>query len=193
MSQSFIEFVDGNIASHFTKLGPSSFRRRGRVSCQLLALPRRRRRGYYTCTMDPLSLTASIITVAGLAAKTGLAFHDLRTACKSLPGRLDALNNEVVDIELVLRQVAPVVEKRAADPDFKDQQANIRHLIRQAQTKLEELRTIVKKLTEVAASVKIPLFRVAAWRRDQPKLLALQEDIKTVKCSLNIMLGASNS
>lgn len=41
MSQSFIEFIDGNIASHFTKLGPSSFRRRGRVSCQLvlLALP----------------------------------------------------------------------------------------------------------------------------------------------------------
>ena len=61
--------------------------------------------------MDPLSVTAGIIAVAGLAAKSGLAFHNLRTACKSLSGRLHALSNEVVDIELVLRQVAPVVEK----------------------------------------------------------------------------------
>ena len=143
--------------------------------------------------MDPLSVTAGIIAVAGLAAKTGLAFHNLRSACKSLPGRLHALSNEVVDIELVLRQVAPVVEKRSADPNFKGQQVNLRHLLRQAEVKLNELRNIVEKLTEVATNTKIPLFRVAAWRRDQPKLLALQEDIKTVKCSLNVMLGASNS
>ncbi|KAL8860454.1 MAG: hypothetical protein Q9178_003113 [Gyalolechia marmorata] len=143
--------------------------------------------------MDPLSLTAGIIAVAGLAAKTGIAFNDLRTACKTLPGRLHALSNEVVDIELVLRQVALVVDKREKDPFFKQQQANIPHLLKQARTKLDELRAIVVKLTEVSANTKIALFRVTAWRRDQPKLLALQEDIKTVKCSLNIMLGASNS
>ncbi|KAL8921836.1 MAG: hypothetical protein Q9172_003827 [Xanthocarpia lactea] len=143
--------------------------------------------------MDPLSLTAGIIAVAGLAAKTGIAFNELRTACKTLPGRLHALSNEVVDIELVLRQVALVVDKREKDPFFEQQQANIPHLLKQARTKLDELRTIVVKLTEVSANTKIALFRVTAWRRDQPKLLALQEDIKTVKCSLNIMLGASNS
>ncbi|KAL9043664.1 MAG: hypothetical protein Q9214_003154 [Letrouitia sp. 1 TL-2023] len=143
--------------------------------------------------MDPLSLTASVIAVAGLAAKTGIAFNDLRTACKTLPGRLHALSNEVVDIELVLRQVAVVVDKREKDPLFKDQQANIPHLLKQARTKLDELRSIVDKLIEVSASIKIPLFRVAVWRKDKPKLLALQEDIKTVKCSLNVMLGASNS
>ena len=68
--------------------------------------------------MDPVSLTASIIAVAGLAAKTGRAFYDLRSACKSLPGRLHALSNEVVDLELVLHQVAALAEKRAQDPDF---------------------------------------------------------------------------
>ncbi|KAL8715008.1 MAG: hypothetical protein Q9220_000965 [cf. Caloplaca sp. 1 TL-2023] len=143
--------------------------------------------------MDPLSVTASVIAVAGLAAKTGLAFNDLRTACKTLPGRLHALSNEVVDIELVLRQVVQVIDKREKDPFFQGQQANIPHLLKQAYTKLDELNSIVNKLTQVSAKTKVPLFRVAAWRRDQPKLLALQEDIKTVKCSLNIMLGASNS
>lgn len=66
--------------------------------------------------MDPLSIGASVITVAALAAKTGSAFHHLRSACKTLPGRLHALSNEVTNIELVLRQVAAVVEKRAQDP-----------------------------------------------------------------------------
>ena len=143
--------------------------------------------------MDPFSLGASVITVAALAAKTGCAFHDLRSACKTLPGRLHALSNEVTDLELVLRQVAATVEKRAQDPILRDQQENIPHLLKQARTKLEELANIVHKLKEVSANTKIPLFKVAAWRRDQPRLLALQEDIKTIKCSLNVVLGASNS
>ena len=140
--------------------------------------------------MDPISLTASIIAVA---AKTGRAFYDLRSACKSLPWRLHALNNEVVDLELVLHQVAALAEKRAQDPDFVDQQYNIPRLLKQAQTKLDELRRIVEKLTRLPKRSRIPLFRVAAWRIEQPLLLALQEDLKTVKCSLNILLGASNS
>ena len=143
--------------------------------------------------MDPLSMTASLIAVATLAASTGRAFRELRALCKSLPGRLHALSNEVADIELVLYQVASVVEERAGDPILQDQQANIPQLLKQAQAKLDELRTIVQKLTEFCEHTKIPLFRAHAWRKDQPRLQALQEDIKTVKCSLNIMLGASNS
>ena len=143
--------------------------------------------------MEPLSLAASVIAVAGLAAKTGSAFHHLRQACKTLPGRLNALSNEVADIELVLRQVALVVEERVHDPIFRDQQTNIPHLLKQGRTKLDELAVIVQRLTEISADTRVPLFRVAAWRKDQPRLFVLQEDIKTVKCSLNIILGASNS
>ncbi|KAL8951442.1 MAG: hypothetical protein Q9222_002582 [Ikaeria aurantiellina] len=93
----------------------------------------------------------------------------------------------------VLRQVAQVVDQREKDPFFQGQQANIPHLLKQARTKLDDLNSIVNKLTHLSANTKIPLFRVAAWRKHQPQLLALQEEIKTVKCSLNIMLGASNS
>ncbi|KAI9843806.1 MAG: hypothetical protein M1837_006066 [Sclerophora amabilis] len=143
--------------------------------------------------MDPFSITASIITVATLAASTGRAFGDLRDLCKTLPGRLHALSNEVADIELVLHQVASVVEKRACNSILQDQHDNIPQLLKQGQAKLEELRTIIQKITEVCRRTKIPLLRVHSWRKDQPKLQALQEDIKIVKCSLNVMLGASNS
>lgn len=87
--------------------------------------------------MNPLSITASVITVASLAASTGRAFSDLRALSKTLPGRLHALSNEVTDIELILYQVASVLEKRASDPVLQDQQADIPQLLKQAQAKLD--------------------------------------------------------
>lgn len=143
--------------------------------------------------MDPLSITASIVTIVAAAASTGRAFEELRQLCKTLPGRLHALSNEVSDIELVLHQVASVVRKRKGDPALKEQEEHIQHLLDQAGSKLGELRTIVEDFTHIAKSTKIPFFQAYAWRKNQPRLQALQEDIKTVKCSLNIMLGASNS
>ena len=143
--------------------------------------------------MDPLSITASILAVAGAAATTGKAFSQLRLLCKTLPGRLHALSNEVADIELVLCQVAALVEDRRNDPIIKDQQTNISHLLERAQARLDELRAILQKLTDICEETKVSIFRIHAWRKDQPRLQLIQEDIKSVKCSLNIMLGASNS
>lgn len=110
-----------------------------------------------------------------------------------LPGRLHALSNEVSDIELVLCQVASVLERRNGYSALKDQETYIQHLLNQAGSRLTELRQIVETLTSIARTTKIPIFRAHARRKHQPRLQALQEDIKTVKCSLNIMLGASNS
>ena len=141
--------------------------------------------------MDPLSITASVIGIIATAASTGRAFEELRRLCKTLPGRLHALSNEVSDIELVLRQVASVVEKRTGDPAVKEQEQSIRHLLNQAGSKLHELSTIVETFTNLAKTTKV--FQAYAWRKNQPRLQMLQEDIKTIKCSLNIILGASNS
>jgi len=143
--------------------------------------------------MDPLSITASVITIVAAAASTGRAFEELRQLCKTLPGRLHALSNEVSDIELVLHQVASVVEKRTGNPALNERCEHVQHLLDQADAKLGELRTIVENFTQIAKTTKIPVFQAYAWRKHQPRLQALQEDIKTVKCSLNLMLGASNS
>ena len=143
--------------------------------------------------MDPLSISAGILGICAAAASTGRAFKELRELCNTLPGRLHALSNEVSDIELVLYQVASVVEKRTGDLALKEQEPHIQHLLDQAGSKLSELRTIVETLMDIVKKTKIPIFRAHAWRKNQPRLQALQEDIKTVKCSLNIMLGASNS
>jgi hypothetical protein len=110
---------------------------------------------------------------------------------------LHALNNEVTDIEVVCYQVAAVVEYRASSPLVGDHgphsHLHIRQLLEQATTKLTELRTLIDRIATASESAKVPLFAIHAWKKKQDHLLALQEDIRIVKCSLNIMLGASNS
>jgi hypothetical protein len=146
--------------------------------------------------MDPLSIITGALAVAQLAAATCDAFSTLRSICKTLPGRLHALNNEVVDIELVLNQVAKVVEDRASSPISEAGQANIPQLLKRADAKLNELKVFIERLIKTSdrTNAKLPpLFGAFAFQKQQGRLAELQEDIKTVKCSLNIMLGASNS
>lgn len=143
--------------------------------------------------MDPLSLTASVIAVASLAAQTCNTFAKLRGLHKAIPGRLHALNNEAVDLELVLYQVAAVVREREGLLSRNREQADIKHLLEQAKSKLDELRAIVNRLCDTCIDTKVTPFRGYRWHREQERLQGLQNGINSVKCSLNITLGASHS
>lgn len=142
--------------------------------------------------MDPLSIAASAITVAALATSTCQAFTELRALCKALPGRLHALSNEVTDINVVLLHVATVFKERGRSVDYQQQQT-ITHLLVRAEDKLDQLNQIVRTLITTCDRAKFAILQAHVWRKEQPKLRAIQEDIRTVKCSLNVTLGASNS
>ena len=140
--------------------------------------------------MEPLSVAASVIAVATVAAHIGKAFADLRRHCSELPGRLHALSNEVTDIEFVLHQVAAVLQERnsLSENDI----SSIPPLLGQAGGKLQELKDILGRLAETCTRRRV-LLRASVWRKWHPKLHALQADIRGIKCSLNVLLGASNS
>ncbi|OBT47665.1 hypothetical protein VE00_02263 [Pseudogymnoascus sp. WSF 3629] len=142
--------------------------------------------------MDPL---ASVVGVVKLAAHIARALDDLRTLCKQLPGRVHALSNEVSDIEVVLIQVAKVLQERACSPISTAETDNksILQLLVKAEIKLKELKLIVDGLSASSKQNNVIIFRAGLWRKEQPRLLALQEDIKAIKSSLNVVLGASNS
>ncbi|KGO77701.1 hypothetical protein PITC_010650 [Penicillium italicum] len=141
--------------------------------------------------MDPLSVSASAIAIATLAAQTCTALSDLRSLCQSLPGRLHAVNNEVADLDLVLFQVSLLLEDRASLPESKV--SVIPHLLGQADKQLGEIKELVCQLTVACRTSRIPIFRAHAWQKEQSRLQSLQENIRTVKANLNIILGASNS
>ena len=140
--------------------------------------------------MDPLSVTASIIAVGTVAGKICSAFTELRSLCRSLPGRLHALNNEVADLEIVLFELASLTERRTAVLD--SERMSLQHLVKQAEVKLLELQEIVGRLRTAYRDAAVP-FALGAFSKEKTRLQGLQEEIRSVKCDLNIMLGASNS
>ncbi|OAA79656.1 Glycerophosphoryl diester phosphodiesterase [Akanthomyces lecanii RCEF 1005] len=99
--------------------------------------------------MDRVSLTASAVGLVAFATRMCTAISSLRSLCKTLPGRIHAVSNEVADFEPVLLQLAGLLETSRQSPE--------------------------------------------TWRNEQARLKELQDDIRSVKSSLNIMLGASNS
>lgn len=141
--------------------------------------------------MDLLTITVSVVAVATLADQTSAALYRLRETCKALPGRLLAVLNEITDLEAVLREVAHVTSERSRH--LWDPSAYITHLLSRAFVKLTELKELVDKLETTCARAKIPLAKACAWQKAQSKLLYLQEDINTIKSSLNVLIGASNS
>lgn len=143
--------------------------------------------------MDPLSLAASVITVASLAASTCSAISRLRSLAKGLPGRLHAVGNEVADLELVLTEVATLLKERTNLLRSEQPLESIPHLLTQAEIKLKELNAILDRLTAASTNSKVPLLGASIWRKEHGRLQTLQEEIRSVKSNLNILLGASNS
>ncbi|WEW59842.1 hypothetical protein PRK78_005323 [Emydomyces testavorans] len=141
--------------------------------------------------MDPLSITASIAGITGLVLQISSSLSKLRSLCKSLPGRLHAVNNEVTDLEVVLYQVAMLVKERASLPQ--SQLSAIPYLLKQATIKLGELKSVVDRLLDTCDKTKFVITGAYAWRKEQDNLKSLQEDIRAIKCNLNVLLGASNS
>lgn len=140
--------------------------------------------------MDPVSVTASVIAIATVAAQVTTAFAELRKDSVELPGRLHALSNEVADIEFVLYQVAAVLQERNCLSD--DDKQSIPALLGQADAKLKQLKNILDRLAGLCTRRRV-LLRASVWRKWLPKLQELQADIRGIKCSLNVLLGASNS
>ena len=140
--------------------------------------------------MDPLSAAASVIGIATAAAQVSAAFAELRKDGAELPGRLYALSNEVADIEFVLHQVASVLRNRNSLTD--GDKNSIPVLLGQADVKLKDLKAILDRLADTCTRRQV-LLRASVWRKWLPKLQALQVDIRAIKCSLNVLLGASNS
>jgi hypothetical protein len=145
--------------------------------------------------MDPLSIIPGVIAVATTATKVSSALSDLRRLCKTLPNRLHALNNEISDIEVVLYQVAKVVEERSCSliAMTETDRDTIPQILKKAETKLTELKEIIDRISLATTRGSVALLRAGLWRKEQPKLEALQEDIKAIKSNLNVILGASNS
>lgn len=140
---------------------------------------------------DPLSLVASIIAVATVAAQISQAISNLRGLGK-VPDQLYALKNEVTDLEIVLRQIGDSIEQR--DVIQGTDSGSLREVLQRAKEKLAELAKVLGSIADACIGGKTKIVnRAVVWWKEKGHLQALQDDICTVKATLNLMLGASHS
>ncbi|WEW59246.1 hypothetical protein PRK78_004715 [Emydomyces testavorans] len=140
---------------------------------------------------DPLSPIASIIAIAVAASQICKAISRLR-AFGEVPGRVYSLRNEVTDLEVVLRQVAHALQQNSLAPDT--DQKSLRQILERTRGTLVDLAKALERVGNAFVGGKVKIItRSAIWFKEREPFQAFQDDIRAVKESLNIMLGASNS
>lgn len=137
--------------------------------------------------MDPLSITASTITVL---AALGTTFQLIRTY-RGAPGQLEALSNEISDITVMVTEVARVLEEYQDKLDLLDDKGSLLALalfnIREKASRLEVLfRSCVDPATSTSNGIRVSRI---SWLKVKSKVLSLQTDLRDGRLRLSIALA----
>ena len=142
--------------------------------------------------MDPLSLTVGIITILGAGGTLAKGLGKIR-ALKHAPGILLALNNEVADIEILVREIDEVIRQHQ-EFDQRPINASIcRALGNTRKTLLVVEKLIAYELTVInSVNGEVKLDR-KSWLRSENRIRQLQEQMRNNKVDLSTaLLGYSS-
>lgn len=140
---------------------------------------------------DPLSVAASVLALATAAAQISKAISRLRHFGE-VPGRVYALKNEVSDLEVVLRQVGHALEQKSLAPD--NDQGSLEQILARTKGHLADLAKALERVANACAGGKAKIIsKSAIWWKEKTLFQGFQENIRSVKGTLNLMLGAANS
>lgn len=139
--------------------------------------------------MDPLSVTASIITVLGAAQSIARAISKLNILIDT-PDELFALLNEVSDIQMVFSSAKDLIEtgKDGITPIHIE---SLTALSRRADSKLLEIESLIRcrfdplHRLDGAAEVKVPRWR---WLKERGRVLRLQQDLRSLRSTFAAIL-----
>ena len=132
--------------------------------------------------MDPLSITASTLTVLTALETTFSLIRSFRDA----PGQLEALSNEVTDITAIVTEIDQMLHnthENDGTPDGKE-----RYLVRalcNIQDKVQKLEILVQSCSRSGAT-KISR---TAWLRVKSKAQNLQVELRDGRLNLALALG----
>ncbi|KAL8896422.1 MAG: hypothetical protein Q9192_003102 [Flavoplaca navasiana] len=143
--------------------------------------------------MDPISVAASVLTVLGAAATAGRALDRLQSS-RQAPEHLVALVNEVSDLRVVLHNVRDAVQERAKTSQ---ECGNLGFVVQRATLKLSELNRLIygnllKTNNGCDALDDDDVIKASrrAFLRYSGKIKSLQAEIRDIKMSLMIAMGA---
>ncbi len=139
--------------------------------------------------MDPLSLTASIITVVGMGSAVGRGLKKILSA-KNLPDVILQLNNEVVDLEYVIQDVHELLQQQAQstfeDPGPPSSHKSLSCALERAKRTLLALESLIAyELTIVDSRNGETKIDWLSWLRAESKVKRLKEDVRTDRVRLS--------
>jgi hypothetical protein len=135
--------------------------------------------------MDPLSITASIITLMVTASAIAKTLKDLRGASS----KFQVIADELLDFQGLLRQASSIIEgNEVTIPE--DQLHELSRLLNRAKEKFNELNTIIQnRLVRSREGGKTKVSKVA-WAKYISQITALQVDMTSIKHSLGALLNS---
>ena len=109
-----------------------------------------------------------------------------------VPGRVYALKNDISDLEVVLRQVGHALEQHSLAPD-KDQ-GQLQRILSRTKSHLADLGEALERVANACTGSKVKIIsKSTIWWKEKARFHSFQEDIRSAKATLNLMLGAANS
>lgn len=140
---------------------------------------------------NPISIAASVITLAATAAQISKALSKLR-AFGELPQQVYVPKNEVTDLEVVLRQIGHRLQQQSWTPDIG--QESLKQTLARAKVQLAGLANGLERIANACAGGKVKtISRCAVWFKEKVSFQYFQSELHPIKTTLNLMLSASNS
>lgn len=143
---------------------------------------------------DPLSVTASIFAILGAFQQAKNGLNKLRSTFTS-GGEVEALINEVSDLELVLRMLRDasysVNEQSYLSTSLASQ--GLKELLDRANRKLLQLNELLQyQLLDVQDHPGQLRVRRVAWSRKRGEIMRIQDELKSIRTNILTSLEVIN-
>ena len=141
--------------------------------------------------MDPLSILASAIT---LSAAVSATVEQLR-ALHSADHELQAIVNEVSDIQVVFNCIEETIQERQAYGRLpQDRLRGLSTLLLSSKTTLTALDSLIKdRLIRAYKADGEPKAARLSWLRQRNRVKALLEELRSTRINITAIWGASNT
>jgi hypothetical protein len=139
--------------------------------------------------MDPLSIITGAVTLIAAADSLVNALRKLRSLQGS-KGEIDALINEVSDLQAVLSDIeSTLVDRRTASVCT----SSMPSMLDRAQAKLLELDGIIKEslINSTGSKFSLPITQWK-WSKEKPRINGIQDELRSMRLNLVAGLGAIN-
>lgn len=139
--------------------------------------------------MDPLSITASVLTLLTAANKVAKGLDKL-ASIKGAPAAVLALNNELSDLRLVLTEAEPLLQRHAHTAvSLTSGSRTLQLSIDKAKGRLADLESIVGNRLMRRMGTRDRL----GWLYEQDRVQKALTDVRTAKANVTAMLGVATT